>query len=525
MKLNRKTFTGTLYPRVMKYCLGLALFLPMALAVSCSEDSEQGDPTPAPNSVRVLSSNTRMPSGGTLSSEFSDSPSGCGIAQIVDNNINTDFVTGHASFSIFWNGNEAVPVNTYSLTSTAGSADCDPKTWSLYGSVDNSAWILLDRRVDQRFDERKQTRSFDFTNTRAYRYLKLEVEENNGGAETRIAELGIREIVLSIDDLMEYAYSFTESGTTPMGKHYANQHETTAEDRIWLADASNEPEVPATNRETLSWQEFSVVLFPTAGIPSPADVNQHGVSDCCAVAVFASFAYIYPEFVKSIITDNGDKTYTVAMFDPQGNPVDVTVSSKFLADRTGTIQSASGKNNVACWSTVLEKAIIKWNAVYQVNPDINGIGTEVVAPLFTGNGSSFAFDRGVLDNDQLARAVRVSLQQGKIVVGGFHPGDIPVDGTLTVSGHAYTLMHSTDKAALFTMRNPWGGNPNVDGSADGIINIPDDLDIPPLIDLRIVEPGKAAEYGSGVTDPYIPPVFAPGMSLMRVAPELMHPGR
>ena len=84
-------------------------------------------------------------------------------------------------------------------------------------------------------------------------------------------------------------------------------------------------------------------------------------------------------------------------------------------------------------------------------------------------------------------------------------------------------MHSTDKAALFTMRNPWGGNPNVDGSADGIINIPDDLDIPPLIDLRIVEPGKAAEYGSGVTDPYIPPVFAPGMSLMRVAPELMHP--
>lgn len=58
------------------------------------------------------------------------------------------------------------------------------ETWSLYGSVDNSAWILLDRRVDQRFDERKQTRSFDFTNTRAYRYLKLEVEENNGGAET-----------------------------------------------------------------------------------------------------------------------------------------------------------------------------------------------------------------------------------------------------------------------------------------------------------------------------------------------------
>lgn len=99
----------------------------------------------------------------------------------------------------------------------------------------------------------------------------------------------------------------------------------------------------------------------------------------------------------------------------------------------------------------------------------------------------------MLDNDQLARAVRVSLQQGKIVVGGFHPGDIPVDGTLTVSGHAYTLMHSTDKAALFAKCNPWGGNPNADGITAGIINIPDDLDIPPLVDLRVVEPGKAVE--------------------------------
>ena len=40
-----------------------------------------------------------------------------------------------------------------------------------------------------------------------------------------------------------------------------------------------------------------------------------------------------------------------------------------------------------------------------------------------GNGSDFAFDRGALDNDQLARVERASLQQGRIVVGGSHPGD------------------------------------------------------------------------------------------------------
>lgn len=116
-----------------------------------------------------------------------------------------------------------------------------------------------------------------------------------------------------------------------------------------------------------------------------------------------------------------------------------------------------------------------------------------------GNGSDFAFDRGALDNDQLARVERASLQQGRIVVGGSHPGDIPIDGTLAVSGHAYTLMHSTDKAALFTMRNLWGGNPNVDGSADGIVNIPDGLDIPPLIDLwrRTRQGGRIWFWGCG----------------------------
>lgn len=518
----RKTFQPGFGPGLVKWLLCLALFVPMSFLTACSEDSEgEGDPEPEPNSVRVSSTTTRMPSGGTLSTEFADSPAGCGIAQIVDNNNSTKFVTSHTSFPIFWSGNEAVSVNSYSLTSADDRPECDPKTWALYGSADNVSWVQLDRRENQTFTARKQKLEFTFSNTRPYRFLKLEIETNNGGDATQIAELSIIEIVLNIDDLMQYAYSFTESASTPMGSHYANKHETTDADRAWLADASNEPEVPATNRPKLSWKEFPVLLYPTAGIPSPADVNQRGISDCCAVAVLASFAYIYPEFIKAIITDNGDNTFTVAMFDPQGKPVDVTVSSVFLADANGTIQAAAGKNAVACWSTVLEKAIMKWNAIYKVNPDINGIGTEVVAPLFTGNGSSFAFDRGVLENEDLARAVRVSLWQGKIIVGGFHPGDIPVDGSKTVSGHAYTLMHSADKSALFTMRNPWGGNPDVDGSADGVLNIPDDLDVAPTIDLRIVEPGKAAEYGTGVTEAYIPPAFAPGTILMCVSPEVL----
>ena len=69
------------------------------------------------------------------------------------------------------------------------------------------------------------------------------------------------------------------------------------------------------------------------------------------MAVFASFAYLHPDFIKSIITDNHDGTYTVAMFDPKGNAIEVGVNSRFFADNNGNLHAVSGKNNIPCWST------------------------------------------------------------------------------------------------------------------------------------------------------------------------------
>jgi len=202
------------------------------------------------------------------------------------------------------------------------------------------------------------------------------------------------------------------------------------------------------------------------------------------------------------------------------------VNSRFFADNNGNLHAVSGKNNIPCWSTVLEKAVMKWQWVFRGNSSVGGIATENTGCLFTGDGGSFAFDRGKLDNDQIKRAVDISLKQGKIVIGGFQPGDIPVDGTKTVAFHAYTFMFSPkSSSALFVMRNPWGGNPDVDGSADGLINIPNNRDIPPLIDLRILEPGAAMDKWTGAPGAYTPPAFSPAAMKMRVTPELMRSGR
>lgn len=307
----------------------------------------------------------------------------------------------------------------------------------------------------------------------------------------------------SINDLMQYSTGNTFSISTPMGTHYVNKHVTTEEDLKWLNDPSNEPSVPASVAG-LILKEFKVNLYPF-GSPSAADVNQHAIGDCDLLAPLASFAYIYPSFIKKVITDNGDGTYTINMYDPQGKAITVQLSSSFLAGTDGSIQAGTGKNSVANWVTLLEKAVMKYNMIYKVDLDIGGIGSEFVAPLFTGNGSSYAFSPGKLSAADLQRAVKISLSKGFLVIGGFTK-EYPIGTYSTVTGHGYTLMFSIDKTALFAMRNPWGTMPgSIDGHEDGVLPIPDDETMASTIDLRIIYPGIAGSKGT--TDAYRPPSF------------------
>jgi hypothetical protein len=490
------------------YKLKVALLL-LLLCASCAEDEKTvSGPETYPYAV-LEEGNANMPSSGVLVAEFTNSPAGFDITKIADNNPSTSYLTPHARFYLLWNGNKSVAINYYTLTSSGDAQANDPKAWTLYGSNDNKTWTPLDRQADQVFAARKEQKTYRFDNSVDYRYVKLSIEANNGGSATQIAEWTLEgKTFANIDDLMAFASGNTHVESTPMGNHYANKHVTTDADKVWLADPANEPNLLPQSPGLSSMQPFTVEnLFPFAGRPSPADVNQHGIGDCSALAVFGCFAYMYPDFVKSLITDNRNQTYTVHMFDPQGKRIDVTVQNTFLVDGNGNIGTVTGKNNRITWATILEKAIMKWNFIYGVNPDINGIGSEHVVPLFTGNGDSFAFSPGSLTPEQLTRAVKACLENGKIVVGGFRQSGVKIGNLETVSGHAYTFMYSTEPTAMFTMRNPWGFSPGSDGKEDGVLNIVNDGVVPPLIDLRIIEPGAAADTPLSALLPYRPPVF------------------
>ncbi len=486
-----------------------------AIAAGCEEKGSDIPYKSTPYAY-IGSDNECMPTGGTISVEFSDAPRGCEIGMLVDNDYNTKFVTSHKSFNLIWNGDGSVAVLSYSLVSANDCPECDPVSWTLSGSPDNKSWKTLDTQSGVVFSERGELKKFEISNTTAYKYYRLKIRDNKGSENTQIAEWGLQvaegtvefvDIRDRLPELMALASGWSNSDVTPMGNRFEKAREATADDLAWLANASENPPVEAAGIGG-NWISCPVNLYPY-GSPVPADVNQHAIGDCCMCAVFASLAYMHPDFIKNIIKVNGS-TYKVTMYNPKGEPITVAVNNEFICDGNGNISQLSGKNNTACWSTIMEKALMKYEYVYRVDYPIGGIGTEWSAPPFTGCGDSFAFSPESLTPDQMSRVAKTVVDLGYIAICGFRQNDVIVDDPFkSVSAHAFTVMYPQKSGALFACRNPWGGAAgSPDGKEDGVMNIWNDGTVPQLIDFRIVYPGKASDFPKRGVGPYTPPSFS-----------------
>lgn len=479
----------------------------LLLAFSCSKDAvEPGNPEKVYSYASVTSGNENLPCGGVISTQFDDSPYGQDIAKLVDNDLSTAFVTSHKNFYVLWSGKKSFALKSYAIVSAVAGAGTVPDSWVLSGSNDNKAWIQLDKKKEQTFSGAGVRKEYKIPASSSYKYYRFVFTAT--GETSAIAEIFLADgAATDINDLMALSHGDTHSTLTPMGQFCENKHKTTATDLEWLANPANEPTI-GVEATDLTWQDCSVTLYPY-GYPVPADVNQHAIGDCSADAVLGSLAYLYPDFIKSIIKDNGDHTYTVKMYDPAGDPIDVTLSSKFLCNGDMTCCGVTGKHDVVCWSTILEKAIMKWNSVYHNNNILDGIATEHTSPLFVGNGDSFAFSQGVLDYEQMERAVNVLLNQGWLVIGGFSEDDKVIGNGpyKTVSAHAFTFVLDDTPGATYGMRNPWGYANGGDGDdpKDGVAPIVNDGKTQPLIDLRVCHPGAAKAFQQSILLPYQAP--------------------
>jgi hypothetical protein len=88
----------------------------------------------------------------------------------------------------------AITLTSYSLQSifvTSGTNFNDtPQSWYIVGSNNGTTWFPIDSQTSQPFTAYSQVRSYSFTNTTTYTYIRLIVSSlQSGGAYARIGEL------------------------------------------------------------------------------------------------------------------------------------------------------------------------------------------------------------------------------------------------------------------------------------------------------------------------------------------------
>ncbi len=129
---------------------------------------------------------------GTVTTSDSTSPYGEERDKAFDNKLNTNWSTpGKTGFLQYeFNDRQAYIVNQYILTSANNSdRTADPKNWQLQGSNDGFRWTVVDSRSDQGFTSPSQAKTYDISNTVAYRYYRLNITDNNGGNKLQLAEI------------------------------------------------------------------------------------------------------------------------------------------------------------------------------------------------------------------------------------------------------------------------------------------------------------------------------------------------
>jgi predicted alpha-1,2-mannosidase len=108
-----------------------------------------------------------------------------------DGDVNTKWLsftsTGWAAYQL----SSPVAVQRYQLASANDSPGRDPQDWQFQGSNNGTDWTTLDTRTGQNFAGRFTANTYDFTNSTAYSYYRLNITRNHGDGIIQLSELVI----------------------------------------------------------------------------------------------------------------------------------------------------------------------------------------------------------------------------------------------------------------------------------------------------------------------------------------------
>ena len=231
---------------------------------------------------------------------------------------------------------------------------------------------------------------------------------------------------------------------------------------------------------TPSYQLVSnVPLFASGESPSKVnyyDVQQGQIGDCWVLASLAAVADRDPLAIWSMITPNGNGTYTVRFIEPNGTPDYVTVDDELPSGgsifASVTHANPGSSNSSELWVALVEKAYAQENSEgwlpsnnpgsdsyqainYIFSNDGPAYGTVGVLSAITGSPtSSPGVNPGTLGTDWL--------NGDPVVLGTPDSPQVSINGVNIVEGHVYAVIGynpaTSSAPAQFTLFSPWGLN-------------------------------------------------------------------
>lgn len=202
-------------------------------------------------------------------------------------------------------GGVAKAVYRYELTSSVDIPQCDPKDWDLEGSVDGKTWTVLDSRINQRFENRNQTKTYPVSNAVAYTRYRLSIKAVREGSSAGIKFADLKLLTVDASELPGAPSIYFTQGT---------------DGKVWLSWTQPSRASTYNVKRAAKGEPFAVIA---KDLTDPAD------------------------FVDTTCVNGTEYQYVVSAQNSKGegeNSAVVRVTPKPMAPRAPLIQAAMGSN-------------------------------------------------------------------------------------------------------------------------------------------------------------------------------------
>ncbi|MEM9449268.1 MAG: C2 family cysteine protease [Cyanobacteria bacterium P01_E01_bin.6] len=378
-----------------------------------------------------------------------------------DDRIDVDSKSGYRDINLWYDlltnqvSGDVSGLGGSTLSSTGAGDSNKAKAWF---NIKEGDWY--DRNIGDYY-LRNVTRSFAADGINRTDMIEVLRETKDYGSMTGAELSGVRKVVSSLS-MPEYVRNLADkvvngdpaNNRSGIGNLYAGASSARVESLVgkWFY-GGDRPDAAGTYRYT------SGSLFQN-GI-SMFDVDQGGVGDCYFIASLGAAAKDKPHVVSNMFIDNGDGTFTVRFFKPDGTRDYVTVDRYLPTTGSGNaIYAGWGGDNTESdnelWVALAEKAYAQVNESGWIGQDntnsysgiANGWMDKVINQI--SGYSTTSKNATTMTKTEAINLVNSS----KMLTVGFVDGTIPG----VVNSHAYTVSSYNPWTGKFHLHNPWGNS-------------------------------------------------------------------